>query len=432
LSLLSRVAAPAATHGIAELVGTLLSNLEGAPSTHLPGSPGDASPVSAVRGPVSAAHRLAASPAGLGTSAARMIPSSTSGAAVVADAPKGRPLPSGPTGLGTAALRLRIARRSDETSVPEIYCPPAIRDDPALGDEVNERLVDWAERVGIYVGQLDQVRAANFGRLMMLAHPDTDDPDRLLAGAKCALSEWAVDDHYVDDEQGRAAPQLIGERLALAHAVVDPAQLPVGYAPQLEEAVEKDPVLVALHSSLDNLARYATSTQVTRLRRELAVMFVAYNQEAGWRMSGRTPQVWEYLVHRHENSFLPCMVLIDALGGYEVPAGELTDPRVRRAFTMAGSASVLVNDLYSMAKEDPTDTNLPRLIAAEERCSLEEAVERSVVIHDELVHTFESEATVLSALGSPSLRRFLAGVWAWLGGSREWHRGSARYSPRTG
>jgi 2-methylisoborneol synthase len=88
---------------------------------------------------------------------------------------------------------------------------------------------------------------------------------------------------------------------------------------------------------------------------------------------------------------------------------------------------VLVNDLYSMAKEDPTDTNLPRVLAAEQHCSITEAVQRSAAIHDELMHTFESEAAVLSLAGSPPLRRFLAGLWAWLGGSREWHASTARY-----
>jgi 2-methylisoborneol synthase len=90
-----------------------------------------------------------------------------------------------------------------------------------------------------------------------------------------------------------------------------------------------------------------------------------------------------------------------------------------------------VNDLYSMAREQGTsglDFNLPTVIAAEEKCALEEAVERSARIHDELVHTFEAEAAALSLTGSPSLRRFLAGVWAWLGGNREWHSNSGRYS----
>jgi 2-methylisoborneol synthase len=211
---------------------------------------------------------------------------------------------------------------------------------------------------------------------------------------------------------------------------VDPAHLPVRYAPELERAAREDPVLVAYRSSLDNLGRYASGTQLARVRCQMAVTFLAWNQEVAWRTEGRTPPVWEYLMHRHEDSFLPCMVLIDAVGGYELPPTEFDDQRVRRAFAMAGSASVLVNDLYSVAKDQHAgmDLNLPMVIAAEEKCALDEAVKRSVEIHNELVHTFETEAAVLSLAGSPALRRFLAGVWAWLGGNREWHRTSPRYN----
>jgi 2-methylisoborneol synthase len=389
MSLLSRALAPPANHELADLVAALLTR------------PPTARPPTALRSsaPPPTLRRRSIGPSGLGGSAARIA--SPAGAARIAP-------PAGPA-----------------DAIPDLYCPPAIRDDPALAELVNDELVEWATGIGIYSGQIARLRSANFGRLIVLAHPDCDDPDRLLAAAKCALAEWAVDDHYVDGEE--AEPARLGQRLAIAYAAIDPAHLPVRYAPQLEQALRDDPVMVALRSSLDNLARYATAGQVARLRHELAVMFVAYNQEGVWRTTGRTPPVWEYLMHRHENSFLPCMALIDALGGYELPAAVFAEPAVRRAFTLAGTASVVLNDLYSMTKEDPTDTNLPRVIAVEEQCSLPEAVERSAAIHDELVRRFEAEAAALTATGSPVLYRFLAGVWAWLGGNREWHRSSERY-----
>ncbi len=425
-SLLSRMTAPPATHDLAGFAADILSNMEVAPLSDLFESFGDHVPVKLPE--ASTASRLLTGPAGLGTSAARLSSLVAGRATATSTGPRPH-LPGGPTGLGTSATRIAADRSPPGTSVPELFCPGAVRDDPALGEVVNERLVEWAEQVGIYPGQLDRVRAANFGRLIMLTHPDTDDPDRLLAAAKCALAEWSTDDHYVADEALGADPKLLATRLALAHAVVDPAQLPVRYAPELERAAWEDPVLVAYRSSLDNLGRYASGTQLARLRCQMAVTFLAWNQEVAWRTEGRIPPVWEYLMHRHEDSFLPCMVLIDAVGGYELPPIEFDDQRVRRVFAMAGSASVLVNDLYSVAKDQHAgvDLNLPMVIAAEEKCSLDEAVKRSVEIHNELVHTFAAEASVLSLAGSPTLRRFLAGVWAWLGGNREWHSSSARY-----
>ncbi|MCA6093781.1 Camphene synthase [Streptomyces sp. SCA3-4] len=410
MSLLSRITAPTAHHDVARLVATLLTHHEG-----------------------------------IGRSA----PKALSGAA--APRPAGTALPTGPTGLGTSAARIAAGRAAAQVSaqpagdpcgtpgtpdargagVPELYCPPAVRDDPALGREVNDRLVAWADEAGIYDGRLDRVRAADFGRLMMLAHPDTDDPDRLLAAGKCALAEWATDDYYCDDETVGSRPELLGSHLGLAYAALDPAHLPARYAPAWERDLREDPVRVALRSALDHLGRYAEPSQVARLRHEVAVLFVGYGQEGSWRTRGHMPGVPEYLAHRQINSFLPCIALTDVVGGYALPATEYADPRVRRAVTTAATASTLVNDLYSMTKEHDSsgvEFNLPTVIAEEEQCSPREAVERSVEIHDELVRAYETEAAALALTGSPQLRRFLAGVWAWLGGNREWHAGSPRYN----
>ncbi|MBT2440213.1 Camphene synthase [Streptomyces sp. ISL-36] len=430
MSVLSRMAAAAGSHDVAALIDAVLSD------PVRPGRPDLFGPP-----PPAGVEALSPGPTGLGTSAVRaLIPHPSLSAAPPALHRTAGPLPGGPTGLGTSAARLAERVRPDGTpgaspatgtpppkGVPTLYCPPAVRDDPALGEFVNERLVLWAEEVGIYPGHLDKVRSANFGRLMMLAHPESDDPERLLAAAKCGLSEWAVDDHIVDCEVEEPRHDVLGRRLAICHSVIDQAQLPLRYAPQLEQAVRQDPVAMALRSALDNLLNFASTTQVRRLRHELAIMFVAYNQEGVWHTTGHRPPVWEYLMHRHENSFIPCMVLVDAIAGYEVPSAEFADPRVRRAFNLAGTATVLMNDLYSMGKEDPTDFSLPMLIASEEQCSMAEAVEQSVLVHDELMHTFEAEAAVLARSGSPQLARFLAGTWAWVGGNREWHAGSARY-----
>ncbi|MGR7001718.1 hypothetical protein ACU686_32940 [Yinghuangia aomiensis] len=43
------------------------------------------------------------------------------------------------------------------------------------------------------------------------------------------------------------------------------------------------------------------------------------------------------------------------------------------------------------------------------------------------MHQIEAESVALSALGSPMLKRYLAGLWAWMGGSKQWHATSPRY-----
>ncbi len=416
MSLLSRITAANRTDETAALVSSILSNLDRAAPQDLLGLLAGVSqpPVPAERPP---APRLPLGPTGLGSAAARAIVTGAGDPAAVLDR-RGDP--------STEVLTGPVA---DDDPYPALFCPGPVRDNPALGEEVNENVVEWAEQVGIYPGQIDHLRAANFGRLMMLTHPGTDDPDRLLAAAKCVVAEWAVDDHYLDDESLGADASLIGARMGVAYAAIDPADLPLTYAAQLDQAIMADPVSVAFRSAFAHLSSYASATQLARLRHELAVMLMAYNHEATWRRTGRIPPVWEYLTHRHENSFLPPMVLVDPVAGYEVPSFEFADRRVRRVFCLAGTASVVLNDLYSMGAESDTDFDLPKVVAHEENCSRREAIERTIEIHNELMHLFVDEATVLSQVGSLALRRFLADIWGWLGGSREWHSTTRRYAP---
>ncbi|WP_026212012.1 family 2 encapsulin nanocompartment cargo protein terpene cyclase [Longispora albida] len=422
MSLLSRVSAPAAVPELADLVAGLLSHAsrrsqEGQPEGQQEGLQ----------------HRVLHGPVGLGTASARFPPA---GPAVLPVPParhaesgtESPQPPSGPTGLGTSSLRVTAPARRQR--VPELYCPPPLRDDPALAEEVNDRLIGWAAETGIYPGRLDQLRSTSFGRFIMLTHPDTDDADRLLAAAKCAVAEWAADDHYCDDESAGSRPAVLAARLGVAYAAADPAQMPARYRQDLEQQMLGDPVRVALRSGIAHLSRYASHAQVNRLRHELAMLFVAFDAEASWRATGHTPAVVEYLIHRQQNSFLPCIGAIDAIGGYEVPAEAYAHPRVRGPVLKAALAATLVNDLYSLARQSTSngaDFDLPSIIAAQEGCSLAEGVARTVDIHDELVRDFETEAAVLAADGSPAVLRFMAGVWAWLGGNLAWHSSSERY-----
>ncbi|MFJ3909134.1 family 2 encapsulin nanocompartment cargo protein terpene cyclase [Streptomyces vinaceus] len=366
--------------------------------------------------------RLRGGPGGPGTSTLRIRP---------APPPQAPPPPAPAAGPAPGPVSVR-APASPAPAVPELYCPPPQRDDPALAEVVEDRLLAWAEETGIYAGRPADVRALSLGRYTMLTYAHVEDPDRLLAPAKCTLAQWATDDYYCDDESAGAVPLRIATHLSQALAAIDPAHLPAAYAPLLERAMCADPVLVALRSSTEHLSRYATGSQLTRYRHEMAALFSGYTAEAGWRVAGRTPPVWEFLAVRQDNSFIPTMVMLDPAGGYELPVEAYADPRVRGAVLKAASASVIVNDLYSMHREDAgaaVNYNLPALIEAEEGCSRAEAVRRSVDLHDELVHAFEEESALLAAAGFPPLVRFLADVWAWLGGNLEWHRTTARYHP---
>ncbi len=159
-------------------------------------------------------------------------------------------------------------------------------------------------------------------------------------------------------------------------------------------------------------------------------MFVTWSAYAAWRHTGAYPPAWEYLAARQHDSFYTSMTLVDPVGGYELPAGLYYDPRVRQALMQAGTASVLVNDLHSVAKDAADEKpvcNMVLQVAADRNCSIQESTEITVDLHNNLVRDFEAGHRKLRTVPSPELHRFLNGVKAWMGGGLEWHATNPRY-----
>jgi 2-methylisoborneol synthase len=354
----------------------------------------------------------------------------------------------GPSGLGTTALRFAAAvpaapavaapitplpyasRPWGDGSYPPLYLPVTARINEALGTEVNERLVAWAEEVGIYADQLDKFRGAGFGRLAMLTHADTDDPDMLLIAARMNAAWWAADDYYADETSLGATPTELPPRLALIMSAMDPPPPAGDYTRQLEDTITSDPVLVALRSATTHLSEHASPSQVMRACHTTFQMYVSWDAYAAWRYLEKLPAVWRYLAARQHDSFYTSMTLIDVVGGYQLPADLFYDRRFHRALMQAGTASVIVNDLHSVAREaadELPDSNVVLLIAAEDDCSIRVATERAVELHNDFVKGFEASQRELGAIPSPELQRFLRGAQAWMAGGFEWHSTSDRY-----
>jgi 2-methylisoborneol synthase len=348
----------------------------------------------------------------------------------------------GPTGLGTTALRFPAPalggiaplpyteRQWGDGSYPPLYLPATARVNEALGTEVNDRLVAWAAEVGIYADQLGAFSAAGFGRLAMLTHADTDDPDMLLIAARMNAAWWAADDYYADETSLGATPTELPPRLALIMSAMDPPPPAGDYTRQLEEAITSDPVLVALRSAVRHLGEHGTPAQFMRVCNTTFQMYVSWDAYAAWRYLENLPPVWRYLAARQHDSFYTSMTLIDVVGGYELPSNLFYDPRFHRALMQAGTASVIVNDLHSVEREasdEMPDSNVVLLIAAEDDVSIPVATQRAVELHNDFVRGFEASQRELAAVPSTELQRFLRGAQAWMAGGFEWHSTSDRY-----
>jgi 2-methylisoborneol synthase len=311
-----------------------------------------------------------------------------------------------------------------------LHRPPPGSADEALADRINENLVDWAAELGIRGRELDRFKASNFARLAVLVYPDVDDIDRLLAAAQWASAHYVLDDH-VDDAEGLGSkPAQVGAPFALVLETFEPANLTGGHEAELRDARRAEPTLALLRSAIDHLAEYGTAAQMARVGAEAAGLLLGMNAEISWRACDTVPTVWHYLVARQRNSFIPGLALIDLVSGFELGANQYFAPAVRRATMLAATAMVIVNDLYSMAKErysPSSELSLPMVVAAERNCTPSEAWQASVSLHNEYIRTFESLSKQLMPTASAELRMFLVGLQAAISGNHTFHRTSARY-----
>ncbi|MFH9424036.1 family 2 encapsulin nanocompartment cargo protein terpene cyclase [Streptomyces sp. NPDC017529] len=357
-------------------------------------------------------------------------------------------LPGGPTGLGTSAARALLPPPPDHgrsapapatapaagpragDPIPGLYCPPAVPADPAKVAEVDRRLEAWARDLCLFPPEwAGDFAGFQVGRAVVLQHPAAADLERLVVAGKLLVAENVVDDCYCEDYGG--SPIGLGGRLVIAQSALDPLHTADAYQRQWNEGLGADAPLRSYADAVQAYREIATPSQVTRFVHDVARLHLGYLAEGAWAQTHTTPPVWQYLVMRQFNNFRPCLSIVDAVDGYELPEPLYSRPEVQRVTALACNATTLVNDLYSFTKEmaiDEHHLNLPVVIAAEDRRGLKEAYLKAVDIHNEIMHAFEDESAALAAAG-PALARYTTGLAAWVAGNHEWHHTNTyRYS----
>lgn len=338
---------------------------------------------------------------------------------------------SGLRGLGTNTANIAaILNRPDKESDTELRHRMPYRDDVALGEELNERLVKWAERLGMYEGYLDYLRKCNFGRCTMLTFAFAEDRERLFLAGQANVALFGVDDYFVDDERVGVTHDMVGRNLSLCMSAIDEPALTPFYNEETRKGLNH-PIHLGLKEYIANAARLGTPAQVARLRHEDMCLFLGMCHEASWRMNKTISTVWEYLGCRQMNGLTTCIAMIDIVEGYELSHNLYSLPQVRQVVKIAGLITVLVNDLVSSKKEEEAGVNqfgIREAIQKETGCTFDEAHRMGVRLHNELFRIFEDESAKLMVYATPELRKFLMGIEAWIAGNYRWHFTSDRYS----
>lgn len=356
----------------------------------------------------------------------------------------------GPGGLGMAAAALARAGRPARVT-GALYAPPAVRDDPVLAAAVQQDVDTWGAGVGLAPGPV-----AGLGRLVVLAHPDTNDVGRLAVAARLLALGRVLAGGALGAQTGdllRRAPDG-GDAvatLALARAlddaiaeVYDGCDHPDHASPTGTDPAGTDPAravsagaagtsAVSPAAGIGSLAGVADPVrlsalaglsalpaspyQVDRVRREVEALASASAQApAPSSSAGVVSSPWEVLALGHVNAYSPALAALDAVGGFEMSPSAAADPELRRAQRLAALAAALLHDIA-----DPAPSGLTAAIARADGLGAGAAGRRAAQIHDEAMRAFQHHATGLAARADPATRRYLGGLWTWLGGHRTWH-----------
>ncbi|MFF0743905.1 family 2 encapsulin nanocompartment cargo protein terpene cyclase [Streptomyces sp. NPDC004111] len=389
------------------------------------------SPPAAPPPPNAALERLLRGPSGLGTQGLRL-------SLTPREEPPAPPAQERRTGDGEAAgdaesAAAAVAEHAAAPAIPGLYFHPVPPPDPARVAEVSHRIKRWAvDEVQAFPPEWEEeFDGFSVGSYMVGCHPDAPTVEHVMVATRLMVAENAVDDCYCEDHGG--SPVGLGSRLLLAHTALDPVHTTKEYEPPWTESLHSDAPRRAYRSAMEYFVRMASPSQADRFRHDMARLHLGYLAEAAWAQTEQVPEVWEYLAMRQFNNFRPCPTITDTVGGYELPADLHARPDMQRVVALAGNATTVMNDLYSYTKElnsPGLHLNLPVLIAEREGLSDRDAYLKAVEVHNDLMHTFESEAAALAvACPVPTVLRFLRGVAAWVDGNHDWHRTNTyRYS----
>ncbi|MFE2043786.1 family 2 encapsulin nanocompartment cargo protein terpene cyclase [Streptomyces sp. NPDC059477] len=327
---------------------------------------------------------------------------------------------------GPPSIARSLRRGTRRTGVvPGLRHRPAVPADPEKAAEIDRRLETWARALDLFPEHwTGDFSGFQFGRAVVLQHPGALDLDRLTVAGQLLLAENLVDSCYCEEDEGRGGSRRgLGGPLIIAQSAIDPYHGVPEVQAEWREGIQADGPLRSYHHALTEYAGFATPSQVNRFVHDIARLHLGYLGEAAWMETRYMPRIWEYLVMRQFNNFRPCLALVDAVDGYELPEPVYARPEIQRITALACNATTIVNDLYSFTKElasDPDHLNLPQVVAANDGHGLKAAYLKSVEIHNRIMDAFEEESAALSAT-SPVVGRYAQGLAAWVSGNHEWH-----------
>ena len=304
--------------------------------------------------------------------------------------------------------------------VPPFWSPTPLAEHPAVAAELGRRSLTWMTELRMWpdADHRAQLAAFELGRLGTLTTP-RGLPEHMQLTPDLYLWYHAFDDAAGDAQHdARPLTGLIALMVDLCQVLNNP-----------DSTLVRDPFAAGLADICRRTARIAEREQYAEWLSAVQDYLIHEVSEASWREQNHVPSLPEYAVYCIDGrAAMSSMLLVPILCGYRVPDDQMARLRglLRLTCLMAG----LDNDLYSLPKEmhQPGHVSLPKIIARQAGCELQEAVFTAMAVRDLVMHEFVTLGAGLSAALPEPGRRFAEDLMSWIRGQLEWGLSSARFA----
>ncbi|MDQ3583609.1 MAG: hypothetical protein M3495_19275 [Pseudomonadota bacterium] len=327
--------------------------------------------------------------------------------------------------------------------VPRLYCPIPSAVSPHL-EAVNEHTLAWARRFGLVQEEqaFVRLRDSKFPSLIARAYPLAP-RDRL-----DVISDWNTWLFLLDDECDEAGLGRKPDRLVTLHdRCLDVLSRfrPESLGRRRTSRSVPNPYRsrpgrpdVPLIYALDDLRGRMETLMSRAWMDRFAVSVSEYFDAAVWEARNRECGVWPnsetYIQMRpYTGALYTVLNLIDLSEAVILPLVVRKHPAYQALMLITNNVVCWCNDLFSLPKERAYDDvhNLALILQHQEDISLQEAVNRVARLVEQEVERFIALENDLPSFGpevDSIVRRFVAGMGAWMRGNLDWSYESGRYN----
>jgi hypothetical protein len=290
-------------------------------------------------------------------------------------------------------------------------------------DYVDQATWAWAETFGLLAPvALQKRRSLQYGVLAARAYPHAD-REMLQIAADWIAWLFCMDDQCDEAGIGRDLRQLaaLHERFVTILEGATPDAHDWGLTRALADIRRR-------------LAARAPAGWLRRFCEQASLYFTANRWETANRQRGIVPNVSTYCAARlFSGAVYACFSLIELEANIDIPFYARYHAVVQQLERSANNIICWCNDILSYTKElrHGDVHNLVLVIQREARCSLTEARERALVLHDRETASFVQARTCLphfDPVTDAAIETYVDGLQSWICANRDWSLTAIRYA----